>query len=46
MIINNEIRTKHQTRKENKLYSILDDLRRNLKDYNEKENNKRKQRKN
>ena len=45
MIVNNEVRTKHQTRERNELYLILNSIRRNSEDYDKKEDGKEKQRK-
>ena len=42
MTINNEIRTKHQTRERDRLHFILNNIQRNLENYDKKENNKRK----
>ena len=42
MIINNEIRTKYKIKKKHDFYVLLNSIRRNLEDYDKKENNKRK----
>ena len=43
MIINNEIRIKYQNREKLKLHFILDNIRKNIKDYDKKEDDKEKQ---
>ena len=46
MIINNEIRIKYKIKRKSEFYFILNNVRKNLEDYNKKENNKKEQRKN
>ena len=41
MIVNNEVRTKHQTRERNELYFILNNIQRDFKDYDKKKNDKK-----
>ena len=42
MIINNEIYVKYKIRKISKLYFILDNIRKNVRDYNKKEDDQEK----
>ena len=42
MIINNKICTKYEMKKKLRFYSLLNNIRRNSKNYDKKENNKRK----
>ena len=46
MIINDEIHIKHEIKRESKLYLISDDIRRDIENYNKKEDDRRKQYKN
>ena len=46
MIINNEIRIKYKIKREHEFYFLLSNIRENFKNYDKKENDKRKQRKN
>ena len=46
MIVNNKVRIKHQIRKKNELYLILNNIREDSKDYDKKKDNKKKQLKN